>query len=102
MRSEGSLACYATVTQGILGTLRGPLTYTYTSVADRLTVELTQPGLTCFQDLGLSRLGSVGLAFEHSTCKEIVFNDYVTDTAPTGITYGLDRGVHHIGNILSF
>ena len=54
-----------TVTRDILGNLRGPLTFT--PVADRLTVELTRPGLTCFQDLGLSRLGSVALRFEHAT-----------------------------------
>ena len=54
-----------TVTRGTLGNFRGPLTFT--SVVDNLTGELTQPGLTCFHDLGLSRLGSVALGFEHWT-----------------------------------
>ena len=62
------------LTRGILGNFRGPLPFT--SVADSLTGELTQPGLTCFHDLGLSRLGSVALGFEHSTfcLQEKLFN----------------------------
>ena len=63
-------------------------------------MELTKPGLTCFNDLSLSKQGSVALGFEHSTFawKDNVLTDSVRDTALTEIidefpTDGLLTGI---------